>query len=329
MALYMVLEDWAGFVGGPSGAQIVGASTLLDSALYNIPQLLSDGCPLILYNPATMSAAKTAFDKQAGGVAQINPDGNLLALLYATGAIGGGSGLTMIDNRRDHSVNGARVDLFNTTQAILRTMTNSNPAGGFAGGGTGNKAILGHFLPAPMPLGALVSVEFTVLRLTPEQTALGVNSLPYINLVVELSPGLIVVMVFADVNNPLLLGAYSTPAPNQHRCVWTAASPGSGIMVVNDEGMATFPIPPGPILVPVSQGPAQTVAAAWMSHAYTLASIVAAYPGAMILNVYTADGGLPKSPTITSGVMMIIGSSTNSLQNAVQVLDWKLNGLSI
>lgn len=93
MALYLVLEDWAGFLGGPTGAQIVGASTLLDDTIYNIPQILADGCPLVLYNPGTMSAAKTAFDKQAGGVAQINPDGNLLALLYATGAIGGGGDL--------------------------------------------------------------------------------------------------------------------------------------------------------------------------------------------------------------------------------------------
>lgn len=84
MALYMVLEDWAGNVGGPKGTQIVGASTLLDDAVYNVAQLLADGCPLVPFTPA-MTAAKAAFDKMAGGVAQINPDGNLLALLYATG----------------------------------------------------------------------------------------------------------------------------------------------------------------------------------------------------------------------------------------------------
>ena len=92
MGLFMVLEDWAGDLGGPpsrSPLTIVGAGTLLDDTLYNVPLLLSTGCPLIAFVPAQMLAAKTAFDKQAGGVAQINPDGNLLALLYSLGAISG------------------------------------------------------------------------------------------------------------------------------------------------------------------------------------------------------------------------------------------------
>lgn len=68
----------------------------------------------------------------------------------------------------------------------------------------------------------------------------------YMNLVVELvaGSGVYSIFDFADVNNPLLLGVYSTPGPNLHRCVWTAGAPSSGVMVVNDQGMATFPIPP-------------------------------------------------------------------------------------
>lgn len=339
MALYLVLEDFAGDVGGPTNVAIIGAGTLLDDTVYNVPYILSQGCPLIPYVPATMAAALMAFQAQGGGVSQISPDGNLIGLLIAFGAFGGG-GLTMVDNRRDHSVNGARVDLFNTTQAILRTMTNSNPLGGYAGGGVGNKAILGHFLTAPLLLSALVSIDFTVLRITPEETPLAVNSLPYANLVIELdpvgAPGVYSIFVFGDVNNPLLLGAYSVPGLNQHRCLWTAASPGSGVLVVNFKGILTFV--PGPTANAILVGPAAqglnpiigvTLASAWQTAAYSIAQIVAVYPLARIVNAFSADGGLPKSPTVTSGVMMIIGSSSNSLQNAVQVLDWKLNGLSI
>jgi hypothetical protein len=204
--------------------------------------------------------------------------------------------------------------------------------------GVGNKSILGHFLAAPLLLSALVSVEYTVELLTPEQRLLAVNTVPYGNLVVELVPGsgIYSIFVFGDVNNALLLGAYSTPALNQRKCVWTAASLGSGVLVVNYKGMVTFV--PGPtanaILVPA---PAQgvvpvigvTIASGYQATAYSIAQILAVYPLARIVNAFSADGGLPKTPNITSGVMMIIGSSSNSLQNAVRVLDWKLNGLDI
>lgn len=90
MALYLLLEDFAGDLGGPSNVQIAGAGTLFDDAVYNVPALLAVGCPLIPYVPATMAGPVAAFQKMSGGLAQINPDGNLLALLLAAGAIGGG-----------------------------------------------------------------------------------------------------------------------------------------------------------------------------------------------------------------------------------------------
>jgi hypothetical protein len=249
-----------------------------------------------------------------------------------------GSVPTPVPDRRDHSVNGANVDGFGTSAAILRTKTDQHTAGAYAGGGVGNKSILGHFLAAPLALSALVSIEYTVELLTPEQTLLAVNTVPYMNLVVELVPGsgIYSVFVFGDVNNVLLLGAYSTPALNQRKCVWTAASPGSGVLVVNYKGMVTFV--PGPtanaILVgPPAQGVVPvigvTVASGYQSSAYSIAQILAVYPLAQIVNAFSGDGGLPKTPNITSGVLLIIGSSASSLQNAVKVLDWKLNGLGI
>jgi hypothetical protein len=87
MADWLVLEDFAGNIGGPRSTQIVGAGTLLDDIIYNIPALLADGLPLIPYNPATMAAPLTAFRKQDPGPANIAPDGNLLALLVSFGSL--------------------------------------------------------------------------------------------------------------------------------------------------------------------------------------------------------------------------------------------------
>jgi hypothetical protein len=256
-----------------------------------------------------------------------------------------GSVPTPVADRRDHSVNGALVEGYNTSAAVLRTKTDGHVAGGYVGGGVGNKSILGHWLSAPLLLSALVSIEFTVLRITPEATFLppltngyAVNVLPYANLVVDLGPpiygpgsGGVVILVFGDVNNTLLLGAYSVPGVNQHRCIWTAGAPGSGVLAVLGKGMFVSPSPPGALFVPASQAaPAIYLAASWQAFAFDVAAIAAAYPAATILNAFSGDGGLPLAPTITSGVMMMmIGSSGSKTQNAVQVLDWKLNGVSI
>jgi hypothetical protein len=300
---------------------------------------------------APLSAPKFALEE--GDTAFVTGVG--LFQCFATGApgdglavwlqVGAGGGGAVGAARRDHSVNGALVDAFSSGSAILRTKTDGHVAGGYAGGGVGNKSILGHFLAAPLPLASLVSIEFTVLRITPEATFIppltngyAVNVLPYANLVVELVPGSGVysIFVFGDVNNTLLLGAYSVPGADQHRCVWTAASPGSGVLVVNFKGMATFV--PGPTCNAILVGPAAqgvtpvigvTTAAAWQAAAYSIAQILAVYPLAQIVNAFSGDGGLPLTPTITSGVMMMIGSSGAKAQNAVQLLDWKLNGVPI
>lgn len=231
-------------------------------------------------------------------------------------------------DRRDHSVNGAWVDAWNrpAPEPIFRQQTNRNPAGGYTGLGVGNKAILGHRVAAPLPLAALVSIEYTVTRLQPE--AVGVNLIPYANLIVELAPaGPIVVLVFGDVASPLILGTYSSPGPNQTTVAWSAAA--DGVLVVLDEGMCVFPNPPGPVLVPVSQGPIQgPTAGSWQSHAYSIAGILAVYPGAQIVNADPVDGGLP-SATILAGVLLCTGSSTNFVQSATRLNAWTLNGAPI
>lgn len=251
-------------------------------------------------------------------------------MAYPETAYGESAGLIPVPRRRDHSVNGGFVEYWNTTSPILRTNTDVNAPGAFNGGGIGNKAILGHFLDAPLPLGLLASLDYTTLALTPEVVG-PPNIIPYFNLVVELDPigdpGNLSILVGGDVNNPLNLGAYSTPAVDRHRTLWT---PGANfLMCVLDKKLCTFPNPPGPVIVPTSQGgPQGPTSATWQAHDYSIANILATYPNARIVNGSTLDGGMPKT-TVTAGIMLIIGSSGGFTQNLVQLLEWKLNGVSI
>jgi len=83
--LYLVLEDFA------AGSFSASAGSLLDAATIDLPQLQSAGLAAVLYNPATMSASRSAFLAARGSRPAV-PDsaGDLTALLLAAGAIGGG-----------------------------------------------------------------------------------------------------------------------------------------------------------------------------------------------------------------------------------------------
>ena len=240
---------------------------------------------------------------------------------------GSGSGI-IVPQRRDHSVNGASAENWRNPSPILRTNTDNNPAGSFTGGGLGNKAILGHFLAASMLLSAIASIEWEQESLTPE--AVGPNTTPYGNLIVELdpigAPGVYSILVFGDASSPLNLGTYTTPAPGVTKVVWTPATNFANVVV--DKGMAILPNPPGPVFVPVAQGPAQSVPGAWPGHAYRVSDILAVYPGARVVNANPADGGMPAA-TIVAGILLALGDSNNKIQNAVQIRNWKLNGVAI
>ena len=227
---------------------------------------------------------------------------------------------------------------------IFRSQTNANPAGGFTGGGTGNKGILGHFLGAAMPLGSLASVSWTVTNLQPEGPAGPGIPLPYANLIVDLgvpvvppfAPGGIVILVFGDILAPplaLSLGTFSFPGPNQIKCVWTAAT--DGVLTVVGKGMAVFPDPPGPTIVPSPDGVQPTgnvPPGIWQNYSRSIAAILAAYPAAVVLNANPLDGGMPGGTapgTIMSGVLLAAGDSSNQRQHAARLNAWTLNGIAI
>lgn len=294
---------------------------------------------LLPLSTAPASAAVIYTDTAQGGLAP----GRWVFVSF-----GGGGGGPVVANRRDHSVNGAMVEFYRSAATplggpLMRMQTNRNVVGGYTGGGLGNKAILGHFLPAPgfMLLSDLVSVEYTSEKLTPE--AVGVNLIPFGNLMVDLTPGspipLIVVMVFGDVGNAVPTGIFTTPAPNQTKVVWMpqTAGPTAGgnlALVVNFEGMSG---PPAaglwPVIVPKSFGPPGDPTglgggSAWPGSGYRFADILAVYPLARIVNVDPLDGGLPAA-TIMSGITLNTGSSANFVQNVAEILDWKVNGVAV
>lgn len=256
----------------------------------------------------------------------------------------GGSGVA---DRRNHSVNGASIEHYaapsGTTGPILRTNTNVNPAGGYTGGGTGNKAILGHRLSAPLLVSALSTIEFSVEHLTPEVGVAG-NAIPFVNLVVELDPtgphaGIYTIFSMMSRDFPLLnLGAF-VDAPPIYTVTWDAAL--HYAQVVSDRGLyrSSLPLPawdppfpaagpPGQFVVPAVGVGGDPPAGSWTSRAYTMASILAFYPSARIVNANSLDGGTPKL-TITAGLMLALGDSANVKQNAVRLLDFKLNGVAV
>lgn len=267
----------------------------------------------------------------------------LLDAIWLSTGVGG----LPISDRRDHSVNGSFIEYWNMTLPIMRWKTNVNPVGGYTGTGTGNKAILGHWLSAPMPLSALTTLEFSVQQLTPEAGVNG-NTIPYVNLVVELEPvglhaGVYTIFSMMSRDFPTLnLGAFVDAAPF-YTVTWNAAL--HNAQVVSDRGLyrlspplpvwdPPFPPagPPGQFIVPAafiapSVGGNPPVGN-WTQRSYTMASILAFYPAARIINVNSLDGGLPRL-TITAGVLMSAGDSINVRQNAVRVLAWKMNGIAI
>lgn len=246
--------------------------------------------------------------------------------------------------RRDHSVNGALVDLYDTPTPLLRTKTDAHPAGGFTGGGVGNKAILGHVPKADMPLGALQMLEFVVEQLTRETGLVG-NTIPYVNLIVELDPagphaGVYTIFSMMSREFPgLNLGAF-VDTPPFYRVTWDAQL--HFVQVVSDRGLyrTSLPLPVWDPPFPLAGPPGQFVAPAvgvggdpppgsWTSRSYQLGQILAFYPGARIAALaLSGDGGMPKLTT-TAGVLLVLGDSANVKQNAVRVTTWRLNGVSI
>lgn len=223
-------------------------------------------------------------------------------------APGGGGSAFEFPNRLDCSVNSGRVSELYTAAPVLHTQPAANPAGGFNGGGTGNKAILGLEVGDGLPLGALQSLSWTWLDLSftnagPFET--------YSNLVVDVNGDGSLYKVF--VNDPASVPALlnTTNVTNGDGSVTSSVVvPANLFLIVNDLA-GVVPV--------VNLGPS------WLNHGYALADVLAVYPNAKLKAVNSGDGGLPAA-TRTPAWMLLTGDSGNHRLIAMRITGAAFNG---
>lgn len=234
------------------------------------------------------------------------------------------------------SVNTASVDSFSEEGFInLRTggtIGSPRPADGFTGGGTGNKSIFGVQGFDGVPLGDLQSITFTWENVTgpagpkyiPAQ-AVSVLT-PYINLVVDFSGSLRILVLISDQLNPAIsnsIGTYANNGSNILTYSWTSAQ---NVCIVNSPPNAV----PGGVAPSVSVGPL------WLENSYSFSALVAANataihamsPNAELVDDFPGDGGLPAGG-IVSSILLISGDSGNLTKSGKKITNFEINGSSV
>lgn len=249
------------------------------------------------------------------------------------GGGGGGSGvLFAFPNRIDVSVNKAHVDNPQSTVPVLVTKTGTNNAGGFNGGGLGNKAMLGIQGFNGMPLSELQSVVWIWQELEaahPDPLGLRV----YANLIIEPDPigfpGVYKVLVLSDTLAPII-DVISTPlGGGSWKITWPTDSK-KLVFCVNPAGL---PAPPNPVeSVWVSPPPGVPFFSAvnnmYFTQLFAMADILAAYPNARLVDASSGDGGLPHT-TVTPALMIIVGDSNNVVMVSRLIKQVQVNGETV
>jgi hypothetical protein len=255
------------------------------------------------------------------------PDGLMVLSVYqqptdqwvSTSILLGGGGGALFPNRIDLSCNKARIDNPFSASPLMVTQTGPSLAGAYNGGGIGNKAILGFLGYDLLPLGALLDISWTWQNMAPQLPLIG-NRRPYLNVVVDINGDDSVYKIFAipfGVAPALVNNLVETPlGPNRFRYSWTPSNPVTTTQVVNQ----LLPVPP-----PVVAG-GYPAPGAWPGTAYSVASIVAAWPNARLREVNSGDGGLPNG-TVTAAIMLVTGDSGNQLLGAAMLEDITINGV--
>ena len=259
------------------------------------------------------------------------------------GSGGGGGGNGAFPNRYDLSVNSARVEDATAAQPLLITLTGGNAAGGYNGGGTGNKAILGCKGHSGTPLSSITSIVFEWEKISleaPLPPAPG-QYYPYVNLIVDLGPtgppGNTIRILTID-SSPLIptlnTGTLTVIGANRWRFTHT---PGANLVqVVQRNTIVAVPPPPsdfaappnGTGVVPIALPLVVAPNSAWPAFAFRYSDILAAYPNATLIDAGPptfADGGLPLGGTVPS-VMMIVGDSGNHSEHTEKLLSFTING---
>jgi hypothetical protein len=243
---------------------------------------------------------------------------------YPSRSAGAASDFTF-QNRVDCSVNSAHVEAPYTVLPVLHAQSGGNTAGGYNGGGTGNKSILGFRVGNGLSLSLLSSIEWTWLDLNPATSGLPV----YANLVIDVyGDGSVFKIGVIDPSALPVLNNGNTVLnlDGSRTTTWLGAS--DNILIVNGLS-AAVPAAGPPYVPPDVQGaapPTYGFTGGWPASSYKLSTILGAYPNATLAEANSLDGGLPKSPNKTPALLLVTGDSTNQIIRAFRLSNVRFNG---
>jgi len=237
------------------------------------------------------------------------------------GTLRGGGGAFEMFSRVDCSVNAAYVESPYSRTPVLHTRSSGQVAGGYNGGGVGNKSILGFRVGNGLPLGQLQRIEYTWLDLNPAMSGFAT----YANLIIDVNGdgSAYKIAVIDPASLPGLNNGTTVTNPDgSHTTTWLGAS--NNVLLVN--GLLNPPLPPGgPGFVPPTV-PGGPLPGGWPSNSYSIAAILAAYPNAKLAEASSGDGGLPRAPNTTPAFLLATGDSNNQVIRAFLLSNVKFNG---
>lgn len=230
----------------------------------------------------------------------------------------------MFPDRVDCSVNSAHVESLYGKAPVLHAQPGGNVAGGFNGGGLGNKCILGFRVGNLLPLGSLSGFKYTWRDLNPATPGIAT----YVNLVLDVNGnGSAYKIAVVDPASPPGLGNGTTVTNPDGTKTTTFDAATMNLLIVL--GLPVPPLPPGgPGFVPPTV-PGAPLPGGWPSNSWSIAAILAAYPACRLAEASSLDGGLPKAPNTTPAFMIITADSINMLVRAFRITDIEFNGVAI
>jgi hypothetical protein len=253
------------------------------------------------------------------------------ALVFGPGAFAlnqrtatGPGGAAQNTSRVDCSVNNAEVLDPYSARPVLRTRAGGNVAGGYNGGGVGNKSICGFNAGNLLPLASVISFTYTWQDLDPANAGALVV---FANFILDVNgDGSALRIAAIDPAALPALGNGSTVVNGDGSKTTTWLGATDNLLIV--QGLPGPPLPPGVGFVPPTV-PGAPLPAGWPSNSYSVAAILAAYPACRLAQGSTGDGGMPIAPNVVPPVLLICGDSNNQRIRAFQLSSVRLNGTSL
>ena len=304
---------------GPFELPIAPASPFQANTRYAIPILTGDRVFVEWATPPAAPGANIIANLTPAASSDLS-----VALMAAASSIKPVN--SSADRLLDLSVNAAAIEVI-AADLVLRAGARTNAAGAFNGGGTGNKAICGVVGFNGMPLGDLDTVEYVWTNLQGSGGPFFIppggpsTQTPYINLVVDFDPngvGDVKILVTNDDSlNPAITNAIGTYSNNGSNVLTFSWNDTQDVLISGQ-------VPPAPGGV----APNVSVGASWLENSYRFSDLVAANPDAVLVDVFTGDGGLPAG-AITPSVLLASGDSGNVARTGKRVSTFTVNGQNL